>query len=109
MDDRQKNNSGIAGRERYSVTQLARASESRAAHKIVIAGHWRGRRGSAGQAVALWFGEYETDPKNHAELREKWIFLPFSQVETMGNGLYAIPAWLAVNRDLMRFEAGHEK
>lgn len=85
-----------------SVTELAREGEKDTRRPIVIGAEWRGVRG---KAVALYFGDMEPDPRNPQQKREKWRFLPASQVTKIDDQHVSIPAWLVQSERLWEYEA----
>lgn len=51
-------------------------------------------------ALAIWCGEYEEDPRPNSKTgkREKWIWLPKSQVQDNMDGTFTMPEWLAKDK-----------
>jgi len=50
-------------------------------------------------AIAIWQGEYEKTPSGRD--KEKWIWLPKSQIEDNGDGTFTMPEWLAKDKGLI--------
>lgn len=52
-------------------------------------------RSQTAAGIAVWQGEYDTNNK------EKWVWLPKSQITDNGDGTYKMPEWLATQKGLI--------
>lgn len=89
-------------RQHMSVTELSRQGVSDEKKTVVICAEWRGRHGKEKKSVALFFGDL-LPAKAGEERREKWVFLPGSQVESVGHNRFSIPEWLAQREGLLEY------